>query len=147
MLTRRTLHNKQRHHQVQEQDATLLDMGCYLYCPKGTELPMILSPHLLDESSGLFRPQRQRMSSHGQQQQQQQQLLLRALHLYQLLAPSMVARGCYFGSRLSLKPEWRQLDRDFYQAPGDSMGRMGRRSRCSWVGASEPRTLRISMAK
>lgn len=49
------------------------------------------------------------------QQQQQQQALLQ---LYQVLSPSQVVRGRFFGSKLALKEEWVPLDLPYFAAPG-----------------------------
>ena len=42
------------------------------------------------------------------------------LHLYQVLAPSLVARGRLFGSELALGAEWLQLDPPYFSAPGEA---------------------------
>ena len=42
------------------------------------------------------------------------------LHLFQVLAPSLVARGRFFGSTLALKEEWEQLDAPYFSAPGET---------------------------
>ena len=44
------------------------------------------------------------------------------LHLFQVLAPSLVARGRFFGSTLALKEEWEQLDAPYFSAPGEWVG-------------------------
>ena len=41
------------------------------------------------------------------------------LHLFQVLAPSLVARGRFFGSTLALKEELEQLEAPYFSAPGE----------------------------
>ena len=45
---------------------------------------------------------------------------VRHLHLYQVLAPSLVARARFFGSELALGAEWLQLDPPYFSAPGEA---------------------------
>jgi hypothetical protein len=40
------------------------------------------------------------------------------MRIYQVLAPSLVARGHIFGSKVSLKEEWVCVDEPYFNAPG-----------------------------
>lgn len=43
------------------------------------------------------------------------------MRLYQVLAPSQLARGRIFGGKLALKEEWLALDSPYFNAPGEQL--------------------------
>ena len=43
------------------------------------------------------------------------------MRLYQVLAPSLLARGRIFGGKLALKAEWLALDSPYFSAPGEQL--------------------------
>ena len=45
-------------------------------------------------------------------------LPLQRMRLFQILSPVTVSRGRYFGIHLTLKPDWIQVDRPYFDAPG-----------------------------
>ena len=45
-------------------------------------------------------------------------LPLQKMRLFQILSPATVARGRYFGNHLTIKPDWIQVDRPYFDAPG-----------------------------
>ena len=47
------------------------------------------------------------------------------LHLFQILAPTLVARGKKFGNTLALKEEWRCTNRPYFCAPGTLQAPLG----------------------
>ena len=47
------------------------------------------------------------------------------LHLYQILAPALVARGKKFGNTLALKEEWKCTNRPYFCAPGTLQAALG----------------------
>lgn len=40
----------------------------------------------------------------------------------QIVSPALVERARHFGSTLSLKDEWKCIDRDYFNAPGETGG-------------------------
>ncbi|GAX79288.1 hypothetical protein CEUSTIGMA_g6729.t1 [Chlamydomonas eustigma] len=129
-------------------EALLLDMGEYMYCPKGYTPPQVFTAKDL------------RLGTHKLQQEEEtgdtrtaqpptagattlavstdagismnhtvlgtgsgtSSLLMptapKLLKLYQVLAPSFTGRGPLFGSHLSLKEDWICINKPYYSAPG-----------------------------
>ena len=104
--------------QLKQEEAIILDMGQYMFCPKGSTVPMILQPNDLhqQESSVPLSPITGDRAADVSLSPSRRTAVL---HMYQVLAPSLAARGRLFGSRLALKEEWVSIDPPYFSSVGE----------------------------
>ena len=118
---------------MKQEEAILLDMGQYMYCPKGSTVPMILQPNdLRQENNEPLAPTTGEKAADVSLSPSRRTAVL---HMYQVLAPSLAARGRLFGSRLALKEEWVSIDPPYFSAIGE----------CSCIGEQQALLCRFSL--